>query len=73
MKITKDMVDLMHSMDIHASECGTKRDLRNVYIMAKRKLINIDKTDRLTPEEYYSVSDFLYYVYKRERYRLKYE
>ena len=73
MRITKDMVVLMHSMDIHASECSSLRELRDVYCMAKRKLINIGNTYHLTHEEYYSVSDFLYYVYKRELYRLKYE
>lgn len=73
MRITNNMVDLMHSMDVHASECRTNCDLRGTYIMAKRKLITLDKTDNLTLEEYHSVADFIYHVYKRELYRLKYE
>lgn len=73
MRITNNMVDIMHSMYVHASECRTKRDLRGVYIMAKRKLIILDKTDNLTLEEYHSVVDFIYHVYKRELYRLKHE
>ncbi len=73
MRITNDMVDLMHSMDVHASKCRTKRDLRGTYIMAKRKLIVLDKTDSLTLEEYHSVAEFINNVYKRELYRLKYE
>ena len=73
MRITKDMVGVMHSMDIHASECSSLRELMCVYRMAKRKLINIGNTYNLTLEEYYSVQDFIYYIYKRELYRLKYE
>lgn len=73
MRITKDMVDLMHYMDIHAYMCTSLHELKGVYRMAKRRLINIDITDSLTSEEYHSVLDFIVYVYKREVYRLKYE
>lgn len=73
MRINKYMVDLMSSMDIHASECSSLRELRLVYRNAKNKLINIGNTDDLTLEEYHSVSEFIYYVYKRELYRLKYD
>lgn len=73
MRITKDMVDLMHSMDIHAYMCSSLRELKGVYRMAKGKLINIDMMDSLTSEEYHSVLDFIVYVYKRELHRIKYE
>ena len=73
MRITKDMVDLMHSMDIHAYMCSSLSELRGVYRMAKGKLINIDMMDSLTSEEYHSVLDFIVYVYKRELHRIKYE
>lgn len=73
MRITKDMVDLIHSMDIHASRCSSYRELRGVFYMAKRKLININMMYNLTFEELHSVLDFIIDVYKRERYRLDHE
>lgn len=73
MRITKDMVDLMHSMDIHASKCTSCKELRCVFYMAKRKLISIDMTDNLTFEELHSVLVFITEVYKRERYRIRHE
>lgn len=69
MRITKNMVDLMHSMDIRAYMCYSWPELKDVYNTSKNRLISIKSTDTLTDEEYDSVLNFLVFVFNREALR----
>ena len=71
MRITTNMVNLMHSVDKRACECYGMYRLPQTICMAKRKLISIDMTDGLTSEEYHAVLDYILSVYKREARRIK--